>query len=135
MKKDESNVHNLMEVEQAGGHKLTLGTVNQEAASPFGPDLVPVVPSSEEPPSERGDIFENDGKNFVGKDEHFGKLHCTKRQQMMGKSDDPVVEQIASNRTTAPSRTFISTDDLLDCLVNPQVTKMVAQLLIQGRSL
>ncbi|KAM5276399.1 HSPB1-associated protein 1 isoform 3-T3 [Hipposideros larvatus] len=131
----ELNVQNLMEVERIGSQNLTLGTVKQEAASPFGPDLIPVVPSSEKPPSERGDIFENDDKDFVGKDgEHFGKLHCIKRQRMMSKSEN-AVEQIASNHPTAPSQTFISTDDVLDCLVNPQVTKIVAQLLIQGRSL
>lgn len=136
MKKEELNVYSLMEVEQTGSQNLPLGTVKQEAASPFGPDLVPVVPSSEEPPSERGSIFENDGKDFVGKDrEHFGKLHCTKRQRMMSKSENAAVEQIASNSITAPSQTFVSTDDLLDCLVNPRVTKIVAQLLIQGRSL
>ncbi|XP_019508168.1 PREDICTED: HSPB1-associated protein 1 isoform X1 [Hipposideros armiger] len=135
MRKEELNVQNLMEVERIGSQNLTLGTVKQEAASPFGPDLIPVVPSSEKPPSERGDIFENDDKDFVGKDgEHFGKLRCIKRQRKMSKSEN-AVEQIASNHPTAPSQTFISTDDVLDCLVNPQVTKIVAQLLIQGKSL
>lgn len=136
MKKEELNVYNLMEVEQTGSQNLPVETIKQEAASPFGPHLVPVVPSSEEPSSERGGIFENDGKDFVGKDrEHSGKSHCTKRQGMMSKSENAAVEQIASDSTTAPSQTFISTDDLLDCLVNPRVTKIVAQLLIQGRSL
>ncbi|XP_032977449.1 HSPB1-associated protein 1 isoform X4 [Rhinolophus ferrumequinum] len=136
MKKDELNVHHLMEVEQTGSQNLTLETLKQEAAGPFGPDLLPVLPSSEKPPSERGGIFENDDKDFVGKGgEHFGKLHCTKRQRRMSKSENATVEQIASNHAAAPSQTFISTDDVLDCLVNPQVTKIVAQLLIQGRSL
>ncbi|XP_054940921.1 HSPB1-associated protein 1 isoform X4 [Physeter macrocephalus] len=134
--KEELNVHNHMEVEQTSSHNLTLGTVKQEAASPFGPDLVPVIPGSQEPPSERGGMFESDGEDFVGKNgKRFGKLHYTKRQRMMSESENAVVEQIASNSTVAPSQTFISTDDLLDCLVNPQVTRIVAQLLIQGRSL
>ncbi|XP_004373683.2 HSPB1-associated protein 1 isoform X2 [Trichechus manatus latirostris] len=127
------NVHNHMEVEQPHSQNLTTGTVKQEAASPFGPDLVPVMPSSEEPSTERGRIFESDGNSLDG--EHFGKSHCTKRQRMMYKSKNAIVEQIASNSTVAPSQTFISTDDLLDCLVNPQVTRIVAQLLIQGRTL
>lgn len=136
MKKDKLSVHSLMEVEQTGSQNLTLETVKQEAAGPFGPDLLPVLPSSEKPPSERGGIFENDDKDFVGKGgEHFGKLHCTKRQRRMSKSENATVEQIASNHAAGPSQTFISTDDVLDCLVNPQVTKIVAQLLIQGRSL
>ncbi|XP_066890549.1 HSPB1-associated protein 1 isoform X4 [Kogia breviceps] len=135
--KEDLNVHSHVEVEQTSSHNLTLGTVKQEAASPFGPDLVPVIPGSQEPPSERGGMFESDGEDFVGKNgKRFGKLHYTKRQRMMSESENAVVEQIASNSTVAPSlQTFISTDDLLDCLVNPQVTRIVAQLLIQGRSL
>ncbi|XP_023613123.1 HSPB1-associated protein 1 isoform X5 [Myotis lucifugus] len=137
MKKEEFNMHNnLMEVEQTDSQNLTSGTVGEQAACPFGPDLVPVLPSSEDPPSETGGMFKNDGKDFVGKaGEHFDKLHCTKKQRMMSGRENEIVEQVASNSTMAPSQTFISTDDLLDCLVNPQVTKIVAQLLIQGRSL
>ncbi|XP_049734092.1 HSPB1-associated protein 1 [Elephas maximus indicus] len=131
--KEKLNVHDHMEVEQPHSQNLTTGIIKQESASPFGPDLVPVMPSSEEPSTERGSIFESDGNTLDG--EHFGKLHCTKRQRMMYKSKDAAVEQIASNSTEAPSQTFISTDDLLDCLVNPQVTRIVAQLLIQGRTL
>ncbi|XP_063518677.1 HSPB1-associated protein 1 isoform X2 [Pongo pygmaeus] len=136
MKKEELNVCSHMEVGQTGSQNLTTGTGKPEAASPFGPDLVPVAHRSKEPPSERGGIFGSDGKDFVDKDgEHFGKLHCAKRQQIMSNSENAIEEQIASNTTMAPSQTFISTDDLLDCLVNPQVTRIVAQLLIQGRSL
>ncbi|EPY77287.1 hypothetical protein CB1_001278020 [Camelus ferus] len=130
--KEELNVHNHMESEPTGRPSLTSGTVKQEAASPFGPDLVPVIPSSQEPPSERGGIFERDGEDFVGKNGgRLGKLHCTKRQRMVSESENAAVEQTASNSALAPSQTFISTDDLLDCLVNPQVTRIVAQLLIQ----
>ncbi|XP_074220827.1 HSPB1-associated protein 1 isoform X2 [Camelus bactrianus] len=130
--KEELNVHNHMEAEPTGRPSLTSGTVKQEAASPFGPDLVPVIPSSQEPPSERGGIFERDGEDFVGKNGgRLGKLHCTKRQRMVNESENAAVEQTASNSALAPSQTFISTDDLLDCLVNPQVTRIVAQLLIQ----
>ncbi|XP_007098368.1 HSPB1-associated protein 1 isoform X4 [Panthera tigris] len=136
MKKEGLNVHNHMEMEQTGGQDLSVGVVKQEAASLFGPDLVPVILTSEELPSKTGSIFEGDGKDFVGEDgEHSGKLHCTKRQRMMSKSEDAIVEQNASNSNMAPSQTLISTDDLLDCLLNPQVTRIVAQLLIQGRSL
>ncbi|XP_069328805.1 HSPB1-associated protein 1 isoform X2 [Eulemur rufifrons] len=133
-KEEELNVYNYMG--QTRSQNLTMGAVKQEAASIFGPDLVPVTQRSEEPPSGRGGMLKSDGKDFVDKDgEHFGKSHCAKRQQMQLHSENTAVEQIASNSTVAPSQTFISTDDLLDCLVNPQVTRMVAQLLIQGRSL
>ncbi|XP_076974258.1 HSPB1-associated protein 1 isoform X2 [Tamandua tetradactyla] len=130
MKKEKLSEHNQMQVEQTCNQNLTKRSVKQEAAIPFGPDLVAVIPSSEEASSERGSEFESEGKDFVDRDgEHFGKLHYRKSQQKMDKSEN------ASNSTTVPSETFISTDDLLDCLVNPQVTRIVAQLLIQGRSL
>ncbi|KAF4020813.1 hypothetical protein G4228_012775 [Cervus hanglu yarkandensis] len=133
--KEELNVHNHVEVEQIGSHNSSSETVKQEAASPFGLDLVPVIPSSQEPSSERGGIFENDGEEFVSKNgKSFGKLPNTKRQRMMSESENAVVEQVASDRTGALSQIFVSTDDLLDCLVNPQVTRIVAQLLIQGKS-
>ncbi|XP_011951142.3 HSPB1-associated protein 1 isoform X2 [Ovis aries] len=134
--KEELDVHSRVGVEQAASHTVSSGTVKQEAARPFGLDLVPVTPGSQEPSSERGGVFENDGEDFVSKNgKSFGKLPNTKRQRMMSESENAVVEQIASDRTVALSQTFISTDDLLDCLVNPQVTRLVAQLLIQGRSM
>ncbi|XP_005675088.2 PREDICTED: HSPB1-associated protein 1 isoform X1 [Capra hircus] len=134
--KEELDVHSRVGVEQAASHTVSSGTVKQEAARPFGLDLVPVTPGSQEPSSERGGIFENDGEDFVSKNgKSFGKLPNTKRQRMMSESENAVVEQIASDRTVALSQTFVSTDDLLDCLVNPQVTRLVAQLLIQGRSM
>ncbi|XP_007942119.1 HSPB1-associated protein 1 [Orycteropus afer afer] len=135
-KKEKLNVHDHMEVEQPHSPNLTMGPVKQEAASPFGLDLVPVIPSSKEPSTARGGIFENDGEDFVTKDgEYFGKSHCTKRQRMMYISKKAIVEQIASDSTEAPSPIYVSTDDLLDCLVNPQVIRIVAQLLIQGKTL
>ncbi|XP_040858904.1 HSPB1-associated protein 1 isoform X2 [Ochotona curzoniae] len=107
-----------------------------KAADPLGPDLVLVTVMSEEPSSEREGMFEGNGKGFVDKDGgHSGKLHCTKREQMMNQSENVSVDQIASSSPMTPSPKLISTDDLLDCLVNPQVTRMVAQLLIQGKSL
>lgn len=125
-------MHNHVEV---GGCNSSSETGKQEAASPFGLDLVPVIASSQEPPSERGGIFENDGEDFFSKNgKSFGKPPNTKRQRMMSERENAVVEQVASDRTEALSQTFVSTDDLLDCLVNPQVTRIVAQLLIQGKS-
>uniref|UniRef100_U3EFH4 HSPB1-associated protein 1 n=1 Tax=Callithrix jacchus TaxID=9483 RepID=U3EFH4_CALJA len=132
MKKEEFSVCDHVEVGQTGSQNLTMGIGKLEAASHFGPDLVPVAQRSEEPSSERGGMFESDGKDFVDKDgEHFAKLRCAKRQQIMSNSENAVEEEIVSNTTAVPSQTFISTDDLLDCLVNPQVTRIVAQLLIQ----
>ncbi|EHB00949.1 HSPB1-associated protein 1, partial [Heterocephalus glaber] len=135
VEKKELNVSSHMEVAQTHNQDLSLAPGKQDAVSLFGPDLFPVTPGpKEEHPSERGGIFEKDGKELVDKDgEYFAKSCCARRQQM-SKSEN-VVEQTASNSTPGLSQAFISTDDLLDCLVNPQVTRMVAQLLIQGKSL
>lgn len=122
-----------MEVEQAQGASLTAGAGKQEATSLFGPDLVPVTPASEE----RGDALEGDSEESeesVGSNGgHCAELPCARRQQT-SKGASTVAEPSAPRGPMAPSRVFVSTDDLLDCLVNPQVTRMVAQLLIQGKS-
>ncbi|XP_075412442.1 HSPB1-associated protein 1 [Tenrec ecaudatus] len=123
------------EVGQPPSQRLPVGTAEQSTASLFGPNLIPVTPSAKEPSRARGDMFEIDRKDFVpGDGEHSGESRCTKRQRTMCTDEHAIAGQTASNRLAAPS-TFISTDDLLDCLVNPQVTRIVAQLLIQGRTL
>ncbi|XP_014445667.1 HSPB1-associated protein 1 isoform X2 [Tupaia chinensis] len=123
-RKEGLNVCDHWEGGRTRGQSVTMG-----AASAFGPDLVPVTPS------EREGICESDGQDFVDRDgEHFGKSHQAEKQQTISKSENAVVKQIAYSNATAPSQSLISTDDLLDCLVNPQVTRMVAQLLIQGRN-
>lgn len=116
--------------EHAHSCSSAAGSGRQEAASPFGPDLLLVTPAPEDPPSERRGP--ESGGNGVGED--CAQLHCAERQPVRSEEQGPGVQQAASLCPGAPSRTFVSTDDLLDCLVNPQVTRMVAQLLIQGRS-
>ncbi|XP_042523603.1 HSPB1-associated protein 1-like isoform X2 [Dipodomys spectabilis] len=136
LRKDELSMNSPMEVKDTHSQSVTMGTTTQGAASPFGPHLVPVTPNSEELSSERRDVFESNGRGFVCKDEElFPKPSCTRRQLMIKQRDNAVEESIASNSTTAPPSVFISTDDLLDCVVNPQVTRMVAQLLIQGKKI
>lgn len=124
-----------MEVEQAHSQSFTVRTGKQEVTSQFGPDLVPVTPASEDRPSEKGGILGSDSKGCIDRDkEHSAELSYARRQQAsIGAS--AASEQVTSRCPVAPSPTFVSTDDLLDCLVNPQVTRMVAQLLIQGKSL
>ncbi|KAL6080763.1 hypothetical protein STEG23_013953, partial [Scotinomys teguina] len=119
-----ASVQEHMDMDPAHSQGLTGRTGKQLVTSLFGPDLVPVTPGSEDPPSERGDTLESDSKECINRGrEHFAELSCARRQQT------------SKVCPVAPSRTFVSTDDLLDCLVNPQVTRMVAQLLIQRKSL
>uniref|UniRef100_A0ABK0LHP8 HSPB1 associated protein 1 n=1 Tax=Rattus norvegicus TaxID=10116 RepID=A0ABK0LHP8_RAT len=128
---EEPGVQEHMEVEQARDPSSDVGAGKQEAASPFGPDLVPVTPASEE----RGGALEGDSQECTSRNgEHCAELPCARRQQA-SKGARAEAGQSAPRYPVAPSRVFVSTDDLLDCLVNPQVTRMVAQLLIQGKSL
>lgn len=118
-RKEEPTGQDHMEAEQAHSQSFTAWTEKQEITCLFGPDLVPVTPASDDPPSEKGGALENDSKECIDRDgEHAAELSCAR-------GGCPV----------APSRTPVSTDDLLDCLLNPQVTRLVAQLLIQGKSL
>ncbi|XP_075821374.1 HSPB1-associated protein 1 isoform X3 [Microtus pennsylvanicus] len=127
-RKEEPTGQDHMEVEQAHSRSFTAArTEKQEVTCPFGPDLVPVTPVS---PVEKGGALENDSKECIDRDgEHAAELSCARR------GASAVAGQVASRCPVAPSRTSVSTDDLLDCLVNPQVTRLVAQLLIQGKSL
>ncbi|KAM4888934.1 HSPB1-associated protein 1 isoform 2-T2 [Thomomys bottae] len=137
-KKEELKVSSPLEVKDTYSQSaaITMGPTKRERASPFGPHLVPVMPSSEELPSERRGAFERNGGGLVYKDDElFVKLSCATRQLVMKKCENALAEPAASISTTAPPRALVSTDDLLDCVVNPQVTKLVAQLLIQGKKL
>ncbi|XP_059132985.1 HSPB1-associated protein 1 isoform X1 [Peromyscus eremicus] len=132
---DEPRVREHMDVDRAHSQGLTGRTGKREVTSLFGPDLVPVTPASEDPPSERGGTLESDSRERINRDgERCAEPSCARRQQT-SRGAGAVAEQVTSRCPVAPSRTFVSTDDLLDCLVNPQVTRMVAQLLIQGKSL
>lgn len=129
-RKEEPTGQDHMEAEQAHSQSFTARTEKQEVTCLFGPDLVPVAPASDDPPSEKGGALENDSKECIDRDgEHAAELSCARG------GASAVAGQAASRCPVAPSRTSVSTDDLLDCLVNPQVTRLVAQLLIQGKSL
>lgn len=134
-RKEEPRGQDHMEEEQAQSRNFTARTETQEVTCLFGPDLVPVTPASEDLPLEKGCALENDGKECIDRDgEHAAELSCARRQQT-SRGASAVAEQVTSRCPVAPSQTSVSTDDLLDCLVNPQVTRLVAQLLIQGKSL
>ncbi|KAL1788247.1 HSPB1-associated protein 1 [Sigmodon hispidus] len=115
--------------EPAHSQGFTGRTGRQEAAGLFGPHLVPVTPASEDVPPGRGGTLNSDKEGG-----HLVELPRVGSLQTC-KGASALVEHVTSRCPLAPSRTFVSTDDLLDCLVNPQVTRMVAQLLIQGKSL
>ncbi|XP_036599993.1 HSPB1-associated protein 1-like, partial [Trichosurus vulpecula] len=115
----------------------TLATVmaKPEEKIPFGLDLIPVSPSLQDESSERG-IDESDIKDVVKESGGCeGNLNCAQEQLVMNQAEMPLADNVVSDNTTCPSQPFISTDDLLDCLVDPKVIRLVAQLLLQKRTL
>uniref|UniRef100_F6PTI9 HSPB1-associated protein 1 n=2 Tax=Monodelphis domestica TaxID=13616 RepID=F6PTI9_MONDO len=134
LKKRKLDIHTRTKEKKSPCHKLAMNTAEPQEKIPFGLNLIPVLPSLQDESSERG-ITESDVNDLVKESGgHLGKLNCTKEQLVMNKAEIPLEDSIVSDSTTCPSQPFISTDDLLDCLVNPKVISIVAQLLLQKRT-
>ncbi|XP_043854938.1 HSPB1-associated protein 1 isoform X2 [Dromiciops gliroides] len=134
LKKRKVNMHPRMKEKGSPLPKSASGTTKREEKIPFGPDLIPVTPSLQGESSERR-TAESDVKDLVKESRgHLGKLNCAEEQPSMNKAETPLADNIVSDCITCPSQAFISTDDLLDCLVNPKVISLVAHLLLQKRT-
>uniref|UniRef100_A0A8C5TZI5 HSPB1 associated protein 1 n=1 Tax=Malurus cyaneus samueli TaxID=2593467 RepID=A0A8C5TZI5_9PASS len=99
---------------------------------PFGPHLVRVLPQSHQT-SMLGSAVESDGRDLLHENEgeHFGKLHCKRKRLLMSNDCETAAHQMDSDCSPCSSQTALSTNDLLDCLVNPRVISLVAQLLLE----
>ncbi|XP_065269551.1 HSPB1-associated protein 1 isoform X2 [Emys orbicularis] len=100
---------------------------------PFGVHLIPVLPQSQEASSVAAGAVESDSRDLLSKNEegHFGKSRCTGKQSVMSNDCETLADQTDSDSTANSSQMAISTNDLLDCLVNPQVVSLVAGLLLE----
>lgn len=100
---------------------------------PFGPHLLQVLPQSQETSSIGAVAVESDGRDLLHENEggHFGKLHCTRKQLVMSNDCETPAHQMGSDGSPNASQTALSTNDLLDCLVNPHVINLVARLLLE----
>ncbi|XP_058277384.1 HSPB1-associated protein 1 isoform X3 [Hirundo rustica] len=98
---------------------------------PFGPHLIQVLPQSH-PTSVMGAV-ERGGGDLLHENEgeHFGKLHCKRKRLLMSNDCETAAHQMDSECSPCTSQTALSTNDLLDCLVNPRVISLVAQLLLE----
>ncbi|XP_071418984.1 HSPB1-associated protein 1 isoform X2 [Pithys albifrons albifrons] len=115
-------------------HEFDFSTSEAEELQkiPFGPHLVRVLPQSQEMGSvgavsvgsDSGDLHENEG-------EHTGKLHHKRKQLVMSNDCEMPAHQMDSDSSAPTSQTALSTNDLLDCLVNPHVISLVARLLLE----
>ncbi|XP_074949138.1 HSPB1-associated protein 1 isoform X1 [Phalacrocorax aristotelis] len=100
---------------------------------PFGPHLIQVLPQSQETSSMGAVAVESDSRDLLHENEggHFGKLHHTRKQSVMSNDSATPAHQMDSDGSPNASQTALSTNDLLDCLVNPQVISLVARLLLE----
>ncbi|XP_035187811.1 HSPB1-associated protein 1 [Oxyura jamaicensis] len=114
-------------------HEFGLSTFKAEKFQkiPFGPHLIQVLPQSQETSS--AGTVESDYRDLLheNKGGHFGKLHCTRKQLAMSNDLEMPANQMDSDGSPNASQTALSTNDLLDCLVNPHVISLVAQLLLE----
>ncbi|XP_068805151.1 HSPB1-associated protein 1 isoform X4 [Struthio camelus] len=99
----------------------------------FGPHLIQVLPQSQETSSMGAGAVESDYRDLTHENEggHFGKLHCPRKQLVMSNDCETPANQMDSDGSPNASQTALSTNDLLDCLVNPHVISLVAQLLLE----
>ncbi|XP_056352930.1 HSPB1-associated protein 1 [Oenanthe melanoleuca] len=98
---------------------------------PFGPHLIKVLPQSHKTSVMGAVTIESDGGDLHKNEEHFGKLHCKRERLLMSNDCETAAHQMDSDCSPCTSQTALSTNDLLDCLVNPRVISLVAQLLLE----
>ncbi|XP_053259768.1 HSPB1-associated protein 1 isoform X3 [Podarcis raffonei] len=100
---------------------------------PFGHNLFQVLPQFWETDSTGS--AENDSKGSPNEnDEHFGKLHCAGKTSKVIGDSGALVDQKDPGCSTISPQAVICTNDLLDCVLNPQVIRLMAQLLIERAS-
>ncbi|KAM6269365.1 HSPB1-associated protein 1 isoform 2-T2 [Porphyrio hochstetteri] len=100
---------------------------------PFGPHLTQVLPQSPETSSMGAVAVESEGRDLLPENEggHFRKLHCTRKQWVMSNDCEKPPHPMDPDSSPSTSHTALSTNDLLDCLVNPHVISLVARLLLE----
>uniref|UniRef100_A0A8C8SMV4 HSPB1-associated protein 1 n=1 Tax=Pelusios castaneus TaxID=367368 RepID=A0A8C8SMV4_9SAUR len=117
-------------------HEAGFTGVKEEKSqkTPFGVHLIPVLPQCQEASSMGAtDAMGRDSGSRLSENEggHFGKLHCIGKPLVMSNDCETGVAKTDSDSTADSSQMAISTNDLLDCLVNPQVTSLLAHLLLE----
>ncbi|NXL87059.1 HBAP1 protein, partial [Alectura lathami] len=116
-------------------HEFSFATCKGEKfqKTPFGPHLIEVLPQSQETSSLGAGAVESDCRDLLHENEggHFGKLHCTRKQSVMSNDCKTPANQMDADSSPSASQTALSTNDLLDCLLNPHVIRLVAQLLLE----
>lgn len=116
-------------------HEFGFSTFKAEKLQkiPFGPHLIQVLPQSQETSSMGAVAVESDCRDLLCENEegHFGKSHRTGKRLVMSNDCETPAHQMDPDGSPNASQTALSTNDLLDCLVNPCVISLVARLLLE----
>ncbi|XP_060630646.2 HSPB1-associated protein 1 isoform X2 [Anolis sagrei] len=119
-------------VKPCESHLARIKTKNM-GENPFGPNLLQVLPQSQK--THAKEIAEQSSQGLLsGNDGRFGKLHPA--GNTFGKDSDSraFVDQKDTNLSADSSKTVISTNDLLDCVLHPCVVSLMAHLLLERTS-
>ncbi|NXC44193.1 HBAP1 protein, partial [Penelope pileata] len=125
--------------EPEGSNLLTHGSTSKGEKFqkiPFGPHLIQVLPQSQDKSSMDAGAVESDNGDHLHKNEggHFEKLPRTRKQLVTSNDCETPAHPLCSDSSPNASQTALSTNDLLDCLLNPHIIRLVAQLLLEKRS-
>uniref|UniRef100_A0A8D0HM90 HSPB1 associated protein 1 n=1 Tax=Sphenodon punctatus TaxID=8508 RepID=A0A8D0HM90_SPHPU len=115
---------------------LTKAKAKKFSKIPFGLNLIQVLPQLQEGNSTGGRRVESDRGDLINENEegHFGKLPFTGKPSVMNNEYGTLADQTDPDSQASSCPTAISTNDLLDCVVNPQVVSLVARLFTQGKN-
>ncbi|XP_061465093.1 HSPB1-associated protein 1 isoform X2 [Rhineura floridana] len=109
---------------------LTVVKTKKLETIPFGQNLFQILPQTWEVNS-RG-IAENNCKELLNENDGcFGKLHHAEKTPEIISDSGTLVDPGCS---ASSPQAVISTNDLLDCVLNPQVISLMAQLLLERAS-
>ncbi|XP_060118159.1 HSPB1-associated protein 1 isoform X2 [Heteronotia binoei] len=97
---------------------------------PFGQNLLKVLLQSQQ--TNPTETVESDFKDFLRENEgHLEKPHCAGTTSVTNNNSGAVVDQKDPSSTASSTRAGICTNDLLDCVLSPQVVSIVARLLLE----
>ncbi|XP_030066024.1 HSPB1-associated protein 1 [Microcaecilia unicolor] len=119
-------------------HEPSLPMPKRKEKLPLSLHLVPVVPQSERANCEgdkKGEGESGSSSHQVRKmeGERSEEFHSAWKESVMNRNET-LAEQALSGRSACSPPKPISTNDFLDCLVNPQVIHLVTRLLLERQS-
>lgn len=112
---------------------LSVIKTKQLETIPYGPSLLEVLPEFQVTNPTR-----TAGSNYKGvsseNEDCCGELHCARKTSIMNRDSGSCADQKDPERDANSLQTVICTNDLLDCVLNPQVISLMARLLLERQS-